>query len=365
MTITVSDARLPQFRDALVAAFDEAELDDLVLGIPGGRRLDRITTSNGLDAKALDVVRWANRFGQLVDLFEHALQQRPNDQSIEARYNELREFAARLPQVADPYLAWELRTGAYFVDRLSLRETIRANLGYPQGRRVLVLSGPSGSGKTYSVSFLQHIRDESAIWVVPIDLEEFVIGGQLNLEEICKKIAIQIGLLSLENSEQLSRLSSFFGSQLVAYLENKQKECWIVFDSFNKPGILIPQSITEFILGLVKLSTQSTTRLRIVLLGLRNEDELMRKVRANAVREDLGAVDDEAFIDFFERLCEHLQRTRQIACDERAVAEAIESVTAARDTGEGGAFERQWDALLIEIERLHRPLRTTLAGGAR
>ena len=310
------------------------------------------------------MVSWANRSGWLSDLFEHAFQQRPGHPLIEAGHRELQAIVTRLPQVADPYQAWELRTGAYFVDRVNLRETIRASLGYPNGRRVLVLGGPSGSGKTHSVSFLQHVRDEATIWVTPIDLENFVIGGHLNLEEICQMIAMQIGLPLPQNSEQLSRLSTYFGAQLVRYLEGEKKECWIVFDSFNKPGVLVPQSITEFILRLVQLSIQGTTRLRIVLLGLRNDDELMRKVRANAVREDLGAVDDDAFVDFFTRLCEHLQRTRQIICNERAVAEAIESVTAAWDPNTPEeAFGRQWDVLLTQIEYLHRPPQTRPAGG--
>ena len=351
MTIKVSENRLVGFREALADAFNVAELDELV-STALNRGLEDITTVDGLRSKAFYVVRWANDNGLLVNLFKRAIELNQDNPLIRERYDELQARVVQYPQATDLYEACVLRNGEYFVDRLKLRQTVRVDLSAQGGPRVLAVGGPPGSGKTYAVSFLQHVRDESALWVIHIDLEKYATEGTLDLPYICEKVARQIGLPVPENSEQLSRFSSFFGVQLIRYLETEKKECWIVFDSFNKEGVLIPQSIIEFILDLIGLSSQSTTRLRLVLLGLNRDDELMRKVRAKAVREDLGPIDDQSFVDFFVRLAEHLQQTRQITHDEQAVARAVANVTAAWNNDQPDAFKRQWDALIDEIEKL-------------
>ncbi len=104
MKVTIPDVKLIPLRDALVSGFNEAELDDLVRRIGDGRRLERITSANGLDAKALDVVTWANQCGQLRDLFYEAAQLRPGHPVIEASYNELDGMIVQLPVIELPSL---------------------------------------------------------------------------------------------------------------------------------------------------------------------------------------------------------------------------------------------------------------------
>ena len=360
--MNVTSVLMKQMRDALLDAYNDRNgIDALLLLID--RSSEAPVNADDLRMYVLQIIAKAKDGRWLINLFREALDDTPGNPKLQQVYQALQAITEREFTLGDPYEAWVLLNGDFLVDRRPLRHAIRDNLENEAGKRVIIVNGPRYSGRTNCISFLGHVKDDRGCFLIPIDLEQLALSGQLTVEVICTKIALQLGQPLSGNTEQQARQSIFFADWVAGQLNSSSKDCWIVFDHLDKS--LLPDTVKDFISSLVKASKQFTKRLRIILLGLDLADPILGRLRTEFMPEVLGDIEDKAFTEFFAKFFAYLHHKHNLIYSDEHIAASVAAVVYARDNGDPKfRFKRQWFAFSQEIERLNR-LRLAAIGAER
>ena len=157
-----------------------------------------------------------------------------------------------------------LRTGRVFLNRAELRHAL-ADLGLPQGRRILVVNGPPGSGKTYTVEFIKELSYNSPNQrVVYVNLAAHL--ASFTPAELLQEVVRQIGSPTAEmpaldaeqDARMIRRLVNWFRSV------TNRTDLWLVLDDFGPNS---SQGLRDLIDELQSMAATKTNSFRLVLLN--------------------------------------------------------------------------------------------------
>ena len=140
-----------QIQDALLAAFDDAGLRQLVPAKQLDADLDAVAGGKNKTEVVLNLIAWAEREGRIADLIAGALKQNPGSPDLQALAAAAQTWHLAAP--AEPKATPPYQGLAFFdvadADRFFGREALTAELvAYLKDHRFLAVVGASGSGKS-------------------------------------------------------------------------------------------------------------------------------------------------------------------------------------------------------------------------
>jgi hypothetical protein len=214
---------------------------------------------------------------------------------------------------------WIPRTGLPFLDRLKVREALKA-LNEPTGPSVLIVNGPQKSGKSYCLELVHHAVAEnmkaagknSFVPVARVSLQAGM-GASLSPE----KLANQIVSAMTDNPKPLpilgtdqrivtaDRLNEHLCGWIVDNAEKTKAVWWIGLDGLNDPDLL--PATRNFIAKLVELVSEGgkyNNKLRLIIIDYSRE-HLVRFAEQIKV-EELGPIGEVDVEVFFRRQLEEL-----------------------------------------------------------
>lgn len=343
-----------RIRDALVASFTLDDFDDLLIELD--KELESITTASGKDKMVKDVVLKAAKDRWIGDLIALAFKKRQDVAQIKALCDEVCEQNVSAPRaVENPYQAWRLLGGQYFVDRYPLRQTIENELSNELGKRILIVDGPHLSGKSHSLTFINHLQDSLKTFdIVWIDLAEMEDEQRVQPEDVGQSIVMQMGLEGMlpRQNEQDSTWGRHFCEWLSTKVPLLEQTYWIVIDHCDRETL--PQGTRDLILHLTRFIPIKLKPYRLVLLGYPDWQALPLSVRKYTTRETLEMIDDVELIRFFGMLYQERQRQHNRSFTEdditRAVADVLNRRKAAADARQ--MRELYWEALQHQINQV-------------
>ena len=146
MTLTGPQAK--QIQDVLLAAFDTAELAQMVQ-FQLGEILEQIAGGTDLTEIVFNLVQWADRNGRVLDLIDGALAANPDNPQLQELQIEASGWHLAPPEEGEPPYQGLQYFDVDDADRFFGRENLTAELvGYLRDHRFLAVIGASGSGKS-------------------------------------------------------------------------------------------------------------------------------------------------------------------------------------------------------------------------
>ncbi|HFC11506.1 MAG TPA: hypothetical protein ENJ56_01585 [Anaerolineae bacterium] len=281
------DFPLLDFIDALEDAFTVSDLRLIALGLR--KRLEGLTTANGLGAMCMDLVMWAVDKSRLPELLAVAVKVAKRDAPANGKINA--KLAAIVTWVEvhapsaeiniDPYDAHYF-AGIHFANRQPLRDHLQKLADHTIG--VLLVDGAPKSGKSYSWYLLTHLKDtllqQSDIY--RIELVDWVKENR-NAKTIAEDILMEIGVDHAFELPMLPRDVRKIGKELGRQIKKKQAPFWVIIDGLGQEEIdPSAKQLTDYLIKAVV--GRDIPNLRLILLGYR--DPLLGSLRVGAEQID-------------------------------------------------------------------------------
>jgi hypothetical protein len=229
--------------------------------------------------------------------------------------------------------------GEIFIDRVALRDAIRAWLPAPL-RPVVAVHGPSRSGNSYSLRLIAHVvsqRDGFELAAVDLGQEQHALYRPGHL---ARSIIYQLGLSKeLEHmpTEQAAGSAPRWASELSDWLlglARQEDKTWVIaLDRFDHPDL--PDDTRDMIRFLTLKAAATGSPIRVVLLAYRPEMlpkdirnrisfEPLRQLNRDDLREFLKKLTDQQSIDLENGVLDQI--AEEIVA--KAPLEEIEAVAA-------------------------------------
>lgn len=215
----------------------------------------------------------------------------------------------QLPSPFDSF--WISRLGLPFVDRLKVREALKA-LNESTGPSVLIINGPKKYGKSYCLELVTHGVEENMKAAgknsfVPVARLKFEagMGASLTPHNLAEKIVKAITnnpkpLPILDSNQQLvtdDRLNDHLCDWIVENAENTGALWWIGLDGLNDKDLLpITRNFIAKLVELISENGKHSNKLRLIIIDYPRE-HLVRFAEQIKIEElgPIGEIDVEAF----------------------------------------------------------------------
>jgi hypothetical protein len=242
-----------------------------------GQTLHQLTTWGGgatLNFAIFELVSWADSNDRLPDLVRALQAAHPARPTVATAYRlafPTAPAAALAAVPACPYDASIVGT-SLFIDRESIRTTLRTIANSPAGPRLLVVTGPACSGKTHSFLLIQgggsHYQYQTAF----IDVGALALEGggvEAVIQDVVSKMGLDANGLSLPGETATARTTAKLASRAVGLIRNdfieRGTKWWIVFDSLDRET-LAPATIAA-VVCLASSFVTNLSNVRVCLLG--------------------------------------------------------------------------------------------------
>jgi hypothetical protein len=244
-----------------------------------GEELSQITSygagASGLTLRTvlLEIVSWADARDKLPDVVR-ALHRRPGQRpSVLHAYwlafpDEL--GAASAPSaLACPYDA-SIVAGSLFIDRDSLRATLRMLATTDGGPRLLVVTGPPCSGKTHSYLLLQYGAPRYQYQTAFVDVATVALDGggpEGLIEHVVSNMGLDVSGLSVPGEPPTARTTSTLAFRAVGLMRKALAEgrWWVVFDSLDRQTI--PPATLAAVISFATTLLTNLSNVNVCLLG--------------------------------------------------------------------------------------------------
>lgn len=216
---------------------------------------------------------------------------------------------SHLPSPFDSF--WIPRLGLPFVDRLKVREALKA-LNESTGSSVLIINGPEKSGRSYCLELVSHGVEENMKAAgknsfVPVARLKFEagMGASLSPQTLAEKIVKSITnnpkpLPNLDSNPELvtdDRLNEHLCDWIVENAEMTGALWWIGLDGLNDKDLLpITRNFIAKLVEVISENGKHTNKLRLVIIDYPRE-HLVRFAEQIKFEElgDIGEPDLQAF----------------------------------------------------------------------
>jgi len=146
--MTLSGAQYEQIQEALLAAFNEADLRRMVR-IQLDADLDAVSGGKNLSERVYSLIEWADREGRVLALIDGATAQNSGNAKLQALKVVATDWHPEPAEAGEPPYQGLQYFDVKDADRFFGREKLTAELvGYLHNHRVLSVIGASGSGKS-------------------------------------------------------------------------------------------------------------------------------------------------------------------------------------------------------------------------
>lgn len=169
-----------------------------------------------------------------------------------------------------PYSATTVGS-SIFIDRASLRATLRQMVTMPQGPRLLVLTGPSCSGKTHSYLLLQSGCTHYGYEALFTDVAALSLEGGVP-EAVVKSVVSRMGIdaagLELRAGDPATaRTTGELADLAVGRIRNASagRKWWLVFDGLDRQSV--PPAMVTAVITLAQKLLTDLTNVFVCLLG--------------------------------------------------------------------------------------------------
>ena len=301
----------------------------------------------------LAVVKDAAATGWLMSLIAKARADVP-DPELRKIEQELAAFAP--PPGMDFFDMCRLGGGHVMVDRLKLREALR-DISGPVGRRILIVKGEKKTGKSHSLQLVSYLNQMLGQFVlVVVDLEALkLMSGTTNpidpmylAERIVGQLPSGLNLPEPPTDAQWSNWVIRFCDRFQTYGQtNKNREHWIVIDSFN--NVPLEQSAFDLIKELARRINFTLPNFRLLLLGY--TESLPQSVLPHVAEESIEPICETHLIEFFYQA---YQQSR-MPLDEQKVVDAVQRLFNQLDPNQPDFLERLGPLVSEELTKVITP----------
>jgi hypothetical protein len=291
-----------QLRDAIVAAFDEADFSDFLL-FNLNMRYDVHSSGPNYNSKIVSILKYLVNERRITEFVTKAAAEKPHVPTWQELVTEFTVFAQ---PAGDPYEVCCLSGSHIMVNRARLRAALRDDLCKPSGKRILVIKGSPQSGKSHSLQLLAHLQTALGRFeLVHVDLEECtqMAGlGSINAEDLAGYIINQMdgyekSLPPDPTDTQHARWIIKFCNEIEKKARTDTRQWWVVIDGFNK--VLLPPPTRDLIKAFANRVNLTLANFRIVLIGY--SDTFLPAVEPHVIEEQIVAFGTEELWEFFDK----------------------------------------------------------------
>jgi hypothetical protein len=339
-----------------------------------GTDLDDFTTSTGgVGALLVDVVSkvqpMLSGVGKLIDAAIDILENGPVPQVLPDTHP-LKQLRSELgdqiwTENEEPLRAYWLLGDRVLLDRLGLRATLETLKRDDSGKHILVVQGKRRSGRSHSEQLIRLLGNRAGFNIIYADLNQLANTHKdepdgLRPEHLGESIATQMGRpeAAVRQGQTDAAWAEGFCNRLTPFIQETQKQYWIVLDSFDKQ--LLPQGIYDLIDEMATRIEHTWPQLRLVLLSY-DKGRLLAKLQGaqGLETEELAApIGENELNDFFIRVYEERKQRRQVEYTPVEVADKVKKVLQAVDPQSENYLEELSNKVIEEA----RPIR--VGGGA-
>lgn len=273
-----------KLKEALEDAFTEVADFESLAFLHLGVSLETLTDApTRKDRVAIGLIQWAEKNDRLKLLLDGAREENPENQLLAAVAGAiLRNITSAAPvyRAADPYQVCLPRQDLPFVDRRSLRSTLRTMIN-GGGKAVLAVEGDTRMGKTHTshlISYLannvRHDGTNPVCRTVAVHLADY--APEFNAGDFAEQVALQLSRAHTRvnipvkpTTEQEARWEGRIAAWIVGEIRDavaqlNLKQVWLVVDGFQQTTVA--QSTRDLLRRLAREAHYNVPEMRLILL---------------------------------------------------------------------------------------------------